>query len=343
MRCVQIVAVGAPLEAREVALPEPGPDEIRVRIEAAGICHSDVHYRAGTASIARVPITPGHEIAGRVDALGAGVDGLTEGARVALHYLVSCGRCDYCARGLEQFCRRGRMLGKHLDGGYAQDVVAPARNAVPIPDTVATAAAAIMMCSSSTALHALRKARTSAGDRVAVFGAGGLGMSAVQLARAFGALEVYAIDIDASKLAAAARHGAIPIDPAAGAPAQQLRERTAGHGVDVALEFAGLPATQQQAVASLAVHGRAALAGITRHSFAVDSFHDVINREAEIIGVSDHLHSELGTLMEFTRRGLLDLDSVISEHIALDADAINAQLDALAAQRASTRCVITPG
>ncbi len=340
MRAVRIVDVGKPLALREVARPEAGPGEIRIKVQAAGICHSDAHYRDGTGSVAFVPITPGHEVAGVVDQLGAGVVDVAAGDRVALHYLVTCGQCDYCARGLEQFCRRGRMLGKDLDGGYAEYVVVPARNAIPIADAVDVAAAAIMMCSSATAFHALRQARMRAGDRVAVFGIGGLGMSALQLARACGAAEVYAVDVDLAKLKAAQAYGACAIDPADGPPDQQLRDATHGYGVDVALEFAGLPVTQQQALASLAVHGRLALAGISRAPFAVDSYATVINREAEIIGVSDHLHGELSTLMEFTRRGLLDLDSVIAERLPLDAARINDCLDALAGFRGRTRSVI---
>lgn len=342
MHAVQIIEQGKPLQAREVVLPEPGPGEIRLKVEAAGICHSDAHYRAGTGSVGKLPITPGHEVAGRVDGLGPGVADIGIGARVALHYLVTCGRCDFCVRGLEQFCRSGRMLGKHVDGGYAEYVIAPACNAIPIPAGVGAPEAAIMMCSSATAFHALRKARIRPGDRVAVFGAGGLGLSAVQLARACGAAEVFAVDIDKGKLAAAARFGARPIDPADGAPDGQLRRATDSDGVDVALEFAGLPLTQQQAVAALAPRGRVALAGITRVPFAVDSYADVINREAEIIGVSDHLRGELATLMEFTRQGLLDLQGVIAETLPLDAAAINARLDALAGFHGHTRSVIVP-
>ncbi|MGH8115403.1 MAG: alcohol dehydrogenase catalytic domain-containing protein, partial [Rhodanobacteraceae bacterium] len=296
MHAVQIIELGKPLELREVPTPEPGAEEIRVRIEAAGICHSDVHYRAGTASIAHRPITPGHEIAGRVDKIGSGVIELKVGDRVALHYLWTCGRCDYCRAGLEQFCRQGKMLGKHVDGGYAEYIVVPARNAIPIADGVSSAAAAIMMCSSSTAFHALRQARVTAGDTVAIFGAGGLGQSAVQLARICGATEIYAVDTDKVKLAAAEKYGAHPINATQGAADEQLHQATHGRGVDVALEFAGLPVTQQQAVAALAVHGRAALAGITNKTFAVDSYGSVINREATIVGVSDHLRSELVTL-----------------------------------------------
>lgn len=342
MRAVQIVELGKGLEERELPVREPGRGEIRVRIEAAGICHSDAHYRAGTASVVHLPITPGHEIAGRVDKLGDGVDGLAVGDRVALHYLVTCGRCDHCARGEEQFCRHGEMLGKHRDGGYAEAIVAPARNAIPIPDGISAPAAAIMMCSSATAFHALRQARMAAGDRVAIFGAGGLGMSAIQLARACGATAVFAVDIDPGKLAAAVRRGAQAIDATAGDPVTQIRAATHGEGVNVALEFAGLPLTQQQAVAALAVHGRVALAGISRAPFAVDSFATVINREAEIIGVSDHRRDELVTLMEFARCGMLDVDDVIVDTLPLDAIAINERLDALDHFRGRTRSVIVP-
>lgn len=342
MRSVQILELGKPLQQRETALPEPGPGEIRIRIEAAGMCHSDTHYRDGVASVARLPITPGHEIAGRVDALGAGVDSVDIGDRVALHYLVTCGRCDACARGLEQFCRHGKMIGKHLDGGYAQYTVAPAHNAIPVADGVGAAEAAILMCSSATAFHALRKARLAPGDRVAVFGCGGLGLSAIQLAFACGAARVFAVDIDPGKLAAARGFGATPIDPADGPPVRQLREATGGDGVEVALEFAGLPLTQRQAVAALAMQGRAAIAGITQAPFKVDSFGDLICRESEVIGVSDHLRSELVTLMDFLRRSKFDLKGVIADTIPLEADVINQRLDALAGFRGHTRTVITP-
>lgn len=342
MRAVRLVELGKPLQLREIPRPEPGAGEVRVKVLAAGICHSDAHYRSGAASVGFLPITLGHEIAGVVDQVGPSVDAVAVGDRVALHYLFTCGQCEYCTRGLEQFCVKGRMVGKHADGGYAEYVLAPARNAIPIPDPVGPAAAAVMMCSTATAFHALRKARMSAGDRVAVFGAGGLGMSAIQLARACGAAEVFAVDIDPAKLQLAESYGARPIDPAHGAPARQIHDGTRGRGVDVALEFAGLPATQEQAVESLAAQGRAALAGITTSPFTVRSYPTLINREAEVVGVSDHLRGELITLMEFARRGLIDLESVIVDRIALDAGDINHRLDALAEFRGRTRSVIVP-
>lgn len=342
MKAVQLVEIGKPLELREIAQPEPGPGEILVKVLAAGICHSDAHYRAGTSGVGFLPITLGHEIAGVVAKTGPAVDTVSVGDRVALHYLFTCGQCEYCISGLEQFCRNGKMVGKHVNGGYAEYVVAPARNAIRVADSVSPAAAAIMMCSSATAFHALNKARMSAGDSVAIFGAGGLGMSAIQLARACGAADVFAIDIDPEKLRVAEHYGARAINPAEGAPEVQLRDLTHGRGVDVALEFAGLPVTQEQAVRSLAVQGRVALAGIGGLPFTVAGYQTLINREAEIIGVSDHLREELVILMDFARRGMLYLESVVTDRVTLDADQINNRLDALGQFHGKTRTVIVP-
>lgn len=343
MKAVQLVHLDAPLEAREVPTPTPSVHDVLVAVDAAGICHSDVHYRDGVSAVAALPITLGHEIAGTVAACGAGVGGgITVGQRVAVHYLATCGTCAECARGREQFCPRGRMFGKHRDGGYAEFVVAPAQNLIAIPEEVDSAIAAIMMCSTATAFHALRKARLAPGESVAVFGAGGLGLSAIRLAHACGAAEVFAVDIDAGKRDQATRAGAVAIDPAVAPPGAQLRDATRGHGVDVTLEFTGLPDVQQQAFASLAVQGRAALAGIGSAAFKLRAYPDVINREIEIVGVSDHLRGELGTLMALARRGALDLDGVVADRIPLDAAEINRHLDALAAFRGRTRSVITP-
>lgn len=205
MKAVRLVAIGQPLEIKEVPLPAVSDTDVLVRIRAAGICHSDVHYRAGISPVKPLPMTPGHEIAGVVERTGPQVTNLKAGDRVCLHYLVTCGDCHYCTTGNEHFCVRGKMLGKHLDGGYAEYIAVPARNALPLPDRISFEHAAVLMCSSATSLHALHKGRLKAGETVAVFGVGGLGMSALQLARALGALEVYAVDINADKLELAER------------------------------------------------------------------------------------------------------------------------------------------
>lgn len=340
MKAVQLTAIGQPLEAREVPVPEIGPDAVRVRIRAAGICHSDVHYRDGVSAVGPLPQTLGHEIAGVIDAVGPNVTTVGVGDRVCVHYLLSCGQCFHCISGHEQFCRTGSMIGKYVDGGYAEYIAIPARCAVPLPDEIPFEDGAVLMCSASTSLHALRKTRLAPGETVAVFGAGGLGMAALQIARALGALDVYAVDIDADKLALAESYGAIPVNAAEVDPVGAIQHLTGGRGVDVALELIGLKTTMHQAVRSLAVFGRAGLVGIAAEPLAVDTYPELLGREAEIIGCSDHLLSEMPLLLELARRGELDFSRVKLNRVPLEAEAVNEVLDALAGFRSEVRSVI---
>ena len=342
MKAVRLVQPGRPLELHDVPVPRPGPLEVLVRVQAAGICHSDAHYRAGKSLVHPLPMTLGHEVAGLVEATGAAVTNLLTGDRVCLHYLATCGTCEWCARANEQFCASGQMIGKYRDGGYAEFIVIPARSVFKLPDEIPFESGAIMMCSSATSLHALRQARMQPGETVAVFGVGGLGLSAIQVARALGAGEVFAVDIQPRKLELARQLGAIPIDARVADPVESIREQTRDRGVDVALELIGLPLTMQQAVRALAIQGRAALVGITEKSFTVSSYQELINREAEIIGVSDHLASEIPLLLDFARSGKLNFANIISRTVPLDAPAINESLDRLESFGEDVRVVIKP-
>jgi len=320
----------------------PGPRDVLVRVKAAGICHSDAHYRAGTSSVASLPLTLGHEVAGVVEGTGSEVETVRPGDRVCLHYLATCGACEWCRAGNEQFCRDGQMIGKHRAGGYAEFILMPARSVFALPDEIPFPQGAILMCSSATSLHALRQARLQPGESVAVFGAGGLGSSAIQLAHALGAAAVLAVDINPRKLEFAASLGATPVSAASNDPVAEIQALTDGRGVDVALELVGLPLTMQQAVGSLAIKGRAALVGITRESFPVAPYNEVINKEAEIIGVSDHLAAELPGLIAFAREGKLNLAPAVTACIPLEADAINLALDRLEAFSDEVRTVVQP-
>lgn len=342
MKAVQLVEIGQPLELQEAPVPEIGDRDVLVGVEAAGICHSDVHYRAGASPVGPLPITLGHEVAGVVEEVGSQVTNAEPGDRVCLHYLITCGDCYYCTVGSEQFCVEGSMIGKYRDGGYAETIAVPARSAVHLPEEIPFEQGAVMMCSSATSFHALRKARLDAGETVAVFGVGGLGMSAIQLARAMGALDVYAVDINEERLAMAEGFGAIPVNAAASDPVSKMRELTDGKGVDVALELIGLPQTMKQAVQSLAVFGRAVLVGIASEPLEMDTYGEILGREAEVIGAADHLLQELPLLIEYVRRGTLDLSDVVTRTIPLDADAINEALDELEEFGGGVRTVITP-
>lgn len=341
MRALRINATGRPLDAAELPVPTPGPSDVVVRVRAAGICHSDAHYRAGRSASLTAPVTPGHEVAGDVTAIGTDVRTHAIGDRVCLHYLVTCGRCAHCVAGREQFCPSGQMIGHHRDGGYAEYIVVPARNAVHLPAEIPYEHGAVLMCSSSTSLHALRRGRLAPGETVAVIGIGGLGISAVQLAKALGALEVYAIDLDATKVAAAERYGAIGVHAALGDPVARVRALTGGRGVDVVVEVVGSPATMRQAVQMCGVHGRAVIAGLSRQNMELDTYRELLGPETELIGSNDHLLAELPLLLELARRKVLDLSEVVVRRVPLEAGAVNAVLDELDAYRAPLRTVIS--
>jgi 2-desacetyl-2-hydroxyethyl bacteriochlorophyllide A dehydrogenase len=329
MKAVRLVEPGRPLELRDVPIPLPGPRDVLVRVRAAGICHSDAHYRAGKSRVHPLPLTLGHEVAGLVEQVGGEVKHFRPGDRVCLHYLATCGQCVYCEQGNEQFCTTGQMIGKYRDGGYAEFILMPARSVFPLPDSIPFPQGAIMMCSSATSLHALSKARLQSGETVAVFGVGGLGVSAIQLAKAFGAGAVFAVDINPRKLELAARFGAVPLNASETDPVSAIQKLTQGRGVDVALELIGLPLTMQQAVRSLAIKGRAALVGITDKTFPVAPYHELINKEAEIIGVSDHLAQEIPLLTDLVASRKLDLSNIVTRSVSLAAKAINDTLDSL--------------
>jgi D-arabinose 1-dehydrogenase-like Zn-dependent alcohol dehydrogenase len=340
MKAVRLTAVGAPLQEQGIDLPRVARNDVLIRVRAAGICHSDTHYRAGVSPVARLPLSLGHEVAGVVEDVGPGVTHFKTGDRVCVHYLVTCGECEFCSSGHEQFCPSAEMIGKHRDGGYAEFIAVPERSVFRLPDEIPFQQGAVMMCSSATSLHALRKARLKAGETVAVFGVGGLGISAIQLATALGAAKVFAIDINSHKLAFAERFGAILLDASAGDPLTQLRELTDSRGVDVALELVGLAVTMTQAVQSLAILGRAALVGLTQERFEVAPYLELLNKEAEIIGVSDHLASDIPVLLDFVREQKLNLSRDLIRTVPLESDAINDALDGLANFGDDVRTVI---
>lgn len=313
MRAIRLTAFGEPLLATNIPEPHCGPDDIVINVRAAGICHSDAHYRGGRGVVPHLPLTLGHEIAGVVAARGANVTSPAIGARVAVHYLVSCGACRGCAHG-EQFCERGEMIGKDRDGGHAERVVVPARNAIAIADNVSDAEAAVMMCSTGTVFHALRLAALKPGESVAILGFGGLGISALQLARAMGAARVVAVDNVPEKLAAARSMGA------------ETGELT---DIDVALDLAGAPSLCTSALRALNPGGRLMLVALNSRPIEFDPYRDVLARERRIIGCSDHTREELVELMDYGARGVIELSRAITRRVAFEDQAVNAVLDDL--------------
>ncbi|CAH2602870.1 Alcohol dehydrogenase catalytic domain-containing protein [Rhodovastum atsumiense] len=187
MRVVQVATKGGPFELVERELPEPGPGEVRVRVQACGVCHSDSIGKEGLFPSVPYPIVPGHEIAGVIDAIGAGVIGWEVGTRVGVGWFGGhCGRCEPCRRGDLVDCRNLRIPGVTYDGGYAEAMIAPADALALIPDELSPVEAAPLLCAGVTTFHALRESGARPGDLVAILGIGGLGHLGVQFAAKMG-------------------------------------------------------------------------------------------------------------------------------------------------------------
>jgi alcohol dehydrogenase, propanol-preferring len=202
----------SPLSMEEVAQPKPGEHEVLIAVEACGVCHSDLHLADGDwpqlVPITKRPLILGHEIAGRVAEIGAGVTNLKVGDRVGVPWLHwSCGECEFCREGNENLCVKQKITGVTVDGGYAEFVKAPASHAVKIPEEVSSRDAAPLFCAGVTVYRALRHAKIKPGQRLAVFGVGGLGHLAVQIGKELGAT-ITAVDVSDEKLAHAKTLGA---------------------------------------------------------------------------------------------------------------------------------------
>lgn len=267
------------IRVEEVAKPEPGPGEALIRVDACGVCGSDI-ARMLTAGAHRMPIICGHEFAGRVVAAGRDVRGFSEGDLVAVPPLIPCFACTECQRGRFSLCLDYDYFGSRRDGAYAEYVTVPARNLFPVPEQVPAEAAA-MLDPASIALHAIWRTRLGVGRRVAVLGAGPIGLFAVQWARLAGASDVLAVDLNERKLAQASEAGA----GHATTSAEEARD-LAGDGYDVVIESAGTPATADLAAALCARHGEAVFIGIPHApvEFAKSTFNDFLRREVSLHG-----------------------------------------------------------
>jgi len=320
MKAARMHKFGEPLHLDNVPVPNPRPDEVLVRVHASGICHSDLNYRDGVAAVSRLPMTLGHEISGVVDKKGARADVVNVGDRVVIHYVVSCGKCGFCRSNRETYCASYEMIGKDLDGGFAEYIRVPIANALKIPESLSLDQAAIMGCAVSTAFHALNRARAEPESSILIFGVGGLGAHAIQLAATvFKARKIIAVDIAQSKLELAKEFGATSVvNPATENLVESVASVTDGVGTDVAIDFVGHSATIESAIACVSKGARVVIVGISSDKLQISPYSTVIGKEIEIVGVNDHLRSELEQLIEHVSSGTLDLSRSVTHKVSLD-------------------------
>jgi propanol-preferring alcohol dehydrogenase len=255
MNAAVVPALGAPLEIRRVPVPVPGPGQVLVRMEASGLCHTDIHAARGDWPVKpTAPFIPGHEGVGIVEALGPGAGVHRVGERVAIAWLASaCGACSYCLSGWETLCEKQQNSGYSVDGSYAEYAVADDKYVVSVPDGITPFDAAPLTCAGVTTYKALKVSRLRPAETAVVYGIGGLGHLALQYAKLFGG-RVIAVDIEDSKLELAARLGADEvIDGRSGDAAEAVRKLG---GADVAVALAVSPRAFEQAYGSLRRGGR---------------------------------------------------------------------------------------
>jgi S-(hydroxymethyl)mycothiol dehydrogenase len=278
-------APGEAVSIESLALDGPGPDEVQVRIEASGVCHTDLHVKETDGWGYAYPILLGHEGAGVVEDVGDGVDWLALGQRVVLAWRAPCGSCRDCERGAPRLCRSPlrarrrirrasdgeRVSQTLLTGTFAERTIVHGRAAIPVPAALPPERACLIGCAVATGIGAvLNTSPAWPGSSVVVIGCGGVGLAAVQGARIAGAARIVAVDVHEAKLSSARAFGATDtVDASAQSPVDSVRELTGGEGVDFAYDAVGRPETLAQAVAMLGHAGTATLIGIPPRGEAV--------------------------------------------------------------------------
>ena len=337
MRAARLHRVGSTLVLEDVPTPEPPPGFVLVAVEAAGVCGTELHFLDGLLTPARVPITLGHEVAGRIAALGAGVTGVAVGDRVAVHYFHSCRQCASCRRGLGHLCTQPLgFLAFATDGGFAEHVVVPASSLVGLPVGVGTAEAAPLCCGTATALHALRVAGTALGTRALVHGCGGVGLQLVQLLAAAG-VEPIAVARSEEKRALARALGATVTIDGRDDVAAAVREATGGAGVDAAFELAGTAGTMRGSLASLRPGGALVLVGYSADRLDLHPL-ELVVPELRILTSVGNTYDELVEAVALCAAGTVR--SIVDRQAPLDD--VNDVLAQLRAGHVAGRAVLPP-
>lgn len=340
MKAAVFYAAKEPLRVEEIPTPTPGPGEVLVKVASCGLCHTDLHYiDHGVPTFKKPPLVLGHEVSGTIAGLGEGADDWKEGDRVLLPAVYGCGQCDMCRTGRENICKNMVMFGNNVDGGYAEYILAPAKDVLALPDEVPLVEAAIIADATTTHYHAVvNRGRVKPGDQVVVFGCGGIGLNLVQIAAAVGA-QVIAVDILDAKLEWARRLGAQVTLNAQGFERidKEIRKLTGG-GADISFEAIGNPITQAQTFASLRTGGRFVVVGYSAKPMTLDTGR-VMYREMEIIGSLGCRAVDYPRVIELVRQGKIKVKELVTARFPLDE--ISDGLDTLRSGE-GVRAVIVP-
>lgn len=306
MRAAVLESYHADLRVTEMPQPPVGPSEVLVKVEACGICGSDLFLQKGGFG-GPLPIIPGHEASGRVVEIGEEVNTVSVGQQVAIYYIRHCGTCRFCTEGRPNICSSIQRLGVDLDGALAEYVVVPEANVIPTPSQIPAPDLAVLTDAVATPYHALTAiGRITPGQTVVVIGVGGIGSNAVQLAKIMGA-RVIAVSRSPEKLALAERLGADVVIPSGEGVVARVRAEAGGTGPDAVLQCVGDARVDEEAVAMVGNGGRVVLVGASTEPFRARSV-DLIWREAGMLGSRGFTPSDICAVIEIYLKGQLRTD-----------------------------------
>jgi len=321
MRAARFYSVGGPLKIDSIPIPELRSGDVLIDVKACGICGSDIHIVfEGVTPTAYSPIILGHEPSGVIAVLGPEVEGWKVGDRVTINPFLTCGKCINCLSGNSQICLSRRVIGIHTEGGLAEFLKVPSKNLVYLPEPIPFDQGGIAVDAVATPFHAItNRGALKVGEKVVVFGCGGLGIHGVQIAKVYGALMVIAVDTIDSALERAKKVGADEvINPRKESPVQKIKDLTGGIGVDLALEFIGLKETIDQAVECIRVGGRVVVIGLGPDAVVLPPPTQIVRSELSFLGSYGSTTLEIQIVIDLVASGKLNLSDSITKRFPLE-------------------------
>jgi propanol-preferring alcohol dehydrogenase len=329
MQAARIVEVNEPLEVTQLETPKPKGSQVLIKVESSGVCHSDIHLWEGgyegiggqllktTDRGVKYPLTPGHEIAGIVDSLGEETEGFTKNEKVLVYPWIGEGVCPACRIGQENLCDKPRSLGVYRDGGYAEYVLVPSyKYLLKIDDGMDTNASATLSCSALTAYGAVKNTNLKPNDNVVIIGSGGLGLMAVQLAKAITGAKIIATDLDDEKLRVAKKNGADNvINSKKEDPVKAVLELTDKMGADAVIDFVNASKTVETDMQLLRRRARVVLVGLFGGELKL-SLVTMPTRAYKLIGSYTGTLSDMVELVSLATRGVIN--PVVSDTFKLN-------------------------
>ena len=350
MRSARIVKTKEPLSLEDLGTPKPQNEQVLVRVESAGVCHSDLHLweggYAGPQGVfmkvedrgVKFPLTPGHEVAGRIEETGESVTGFQRGERVLVYPWIGEGLCPACRVGEENLCDLPRTLGIYQDGGYSELVLVPSHKYLVKIQNLDISASASLACSGLTAYTAVKKANAQASETMVLVGAGGLGLMAVQLAKAITNAQVVIVDVDDKKLSEAKRLGADQtINSLSTDAVKGIKDITGGIGSEIVIDFVNNAKTAQTTINMLRKRGRLIMVGLFGGALELN-LPLIPLRAFTLTGAYTGKFSDLIDLVALAKSG--KIQSVVSRRYKLDE--VNQALEELKGGKIIGRAVLNP-